>query len=166
MSDDEGARQAEQLKKIRGATGLVWRQFMLRAFDDAVSGKQVVLYARLQTTAPFEQLPSDIWRVLEVVDWQNGVACDPEGALYYSIHAVSTHRQMPAPSIVADETAAAKALASQLRSNPELTRAEASAWCDTAGFKLTDRGFQYRVWPRARANAGLESRAAPGRKRK
>jgi hypothetical protein len=85
-SDDEAARQAERVEIVRRATGLVWHQFMLRAFDRAVSRKQLILYARSHTTAPFEQLPSDIWPVLEVVDWHKGIACDPGDNLFYSIH--------------------------------------------------------------------------------
>jgi hypothetical protein len=65
-----------------------------------------------------------------------------------------------------DETAAIRALASQLRSTPEMTRSEAASWCTKAGFRLSQRGFQGRVWPRARAQADLQAKALPGRKRK
>jgi len=54
-------------------------------------------------------------------------------------------------SIAGTETAAAKALASHLRDNPRLKLAEAAAFCREAGFELSDRGFHFRVWPRARA---------------
>jgi hypothetical protein len=60
---------------------------MLRAFDRAVSTGAVVLYARRQTvSADFEQLPTDVWPLLEVADWQNGAAVAPDGTTYWSIH--------------------------------------------------------------------------------
>jgi hypothetical protein len=64
------------------------------------------------------------------------------------------------------ETAAINALASHLKSNPQLKRAEAAAWCKASGYNVSDRGFQSRVWPKARAQADLPARALPGRKGK
>jgi len=162
--DEDAMRDAKRLDAVRRATGLVFHQFMLRAFDRAISAKRVLIYARVKSaTAPLQQLPSDVWLILEVLDWGTGMAHDPQGVLYFSIHAASTKRPV---SIAAQESAAIKALAVKLRNNPELTRAEAAAWCHAAGLRLTERGFQNRVWPRARAGAGLAERATPGRKRK
>ena len=63
-----------------------------------------------------------------------------------------------------DETAAIKALASLLRSNPQVKRAEARSWCRKAGFSLGYRAFQSRVWPAARLQANLTAKAPAGRK--
>ena len=65
-----------------------------------------------------------------------------------------------------DETAAIRALASHLRSNRDLKKGEARSLCHKAGFKLTGHGFQNRVWPTARVQAGLEAKARAGRNRK
>lgn len=87
-TDQEAWRSAKQLEAVRKATGLVWRQYMLRAFDRAVSTGAVVLYARTQVvSAPFDRLPADVWPVLDVVDWENGVAIGVDGTAFWSIQA-------------------------------------------------------------------------------
>jgi hypothetical protein len=68
-----------------------------------------------------------------------------------------------------DETAAIRALTlhlGNLENNQDLTRENAFEWCRANGFSLSARGFQSRVWPKAREDAGLSPRAAPGRKPK
>jgi hypothetical protein len=64
------------------------------------------------------------------------------------------------------ETAAVTALATHLKTDPQLTRAQAAAWCKASGHNVSGRGFQSRVWPKARALAGLQATAPPGRKKK
>jgi len=64
-----------------------------------------------------------------------------------------------------DESAAIKALASYLKSNPQMRRVEAVDWCHEHGYNSGTRAFD-RVWPEARERAGLERIAPPGRKRK
>jgi hypothetical protein len=63
------------------------------------------------------------------------------------------------------ELEAIHALAAVLQETPNLKREEARWWCE-GNFELSGRGFQYRVWPRAREQAGLSSKAAPGCKSK
>ena len=69
-------------------------------------------------------------------------------------------------SAVRDETAAIEALAAHLKKDPDLRREDAVAWCRAQNFIISVRGFQSRVWPRARIEAGLGSLAPSGRKRK
>ena len=66
---------------------------------------------------------------------------------------------------VGQETKATQALASHLRENPHLKRKEAITWCENQGFTISGRGFQYRVWPAAREQAGLPGKAPPGPKK-
>ena len=66
----------------------------------------------------------------------------------------------------ADENAAIRALTAHLKANSEVRRTDARDWCRSQGFRISDRGFQSRVWPEARKRAGLPVKAPPGRKRK
>jgi hypothetical protein len=91
ISDDEAAEGARRSEGVRFATGLVWNQLMRRAFDRAIKTGQVELFARWPSISDdFQKLPSDIWPLLEVLDWEHGVACDMQGTLYSSIHAADT----------------------------------------------------------------------------
>jgi hypothetical protein len=88
IDNEPAARQSNRYRAVRAATGLVWRQFMVRAFDRAVASGAVLLYARPQSASgDFRRLPADVWPLLEVADWQNGVAVAPDSSVYRSIHA-------------------------------------------------------------------------------
>jgi hypothetical protein len=85
----EKAVSAARCQAVRAATSLVWNQFLVRGFDGAISTGAVVLYGRPKTvTADFVQVPADVWTMLEVADWENGIAVAPDGTAYFSIHAV------------------------------------------------------------------------------
>jgi hypothetical protein len=168
-SDEEAKREGAQNKAIREATGLVWCGYMLPAFERSVAVGWARLYARVQSAlGTFQSLPSDLWQRLEVTDWEHGIARDTQGTLYYSIHAVDSNPATPAAqeAIIADETAATKALAVELRRDPEMSRSQALSWCMAQGYRLSGRGFQQRVWPKARNQAELPILASPGRKKK
>jgi hypothetical protein len=169
VGDEHAAHAVRQNKAVREAIGLVWRRYMLPAFDRAVSAGRVALYARVQSpAAPLKRLPADVWPILKVLDWQYGIARDLEGTIYYSIHAAGT---LPAASprqksIIADEKAATRALAKQLELNPDMTWDEALSICKSLQFRISLRGFEHHVWPDAREKAGLPRKAPPGRKKK
>jgi len=164
VNDDEAEKARLEVDAVREATGLVWRQLMLREFDRAIAANEIVLYARVGSAiAPFIALPSDVWRMLTILDWQNAVARDPEGTLFYSVHAQQARL---AVSTARDESTAIRALAAELAHNPDLKRADAEAWCERSGFKLPRRAFRFRVWPKARGRAGLPETGSPGAKRK
>ena len=61
-----------------------------------------------------------------------------------------------------DETHAIELLKDELKQNPAMTRADAMQICKPFG--IGERGFQNRVWPNARAKAGLSPLAEAGRK--
>jgi hypothetical protein len=79
-------------------------------------------------------------------------------------------KSTPTVTTMGQENAAIRALTEHLNSIPEpdraaLKRAEAEDWCRRR-FTISQRGFQFRVWPQARKNAGLNPTAPSGRKRK
>jgi hypothetical protein len=85
----EKAVWVARCQAVRAATSLVWNQFLVRGFDRAVSADAAVLYGRLRAVmADFVQVPADVWAMIEVADWQNGIAVAPDGTAYFSIHAV------------------------------------------------------------------------------
>jgi hypothetical protein len=88
MGPEEAERSRRERRLIRTATGLVFRQFMLRDFDRAVSTGAALLYARTPgVSAPFRRLPADVWQLLEVSDWHSGTAIAPDSVAFWSIHA-------------------------------------------------------------------------------
>jgi hypothetical protein len=88
VDDETAARDGKRYRAVCKATGLVWRQYMLRELDHAISRGAISLYARPHAvSAPFEALPADVWPLLRVLDWQNGVAAAADGTVYWSIHA-------------------------------------------------------------------------------
>lgn len=169
VSEEEAKYSTQPNKAVREATGLVWRRFILPAFDRLVATGRVEIFGRAGSAlTPFQQLPRDLWTILDVLDWQHGIARDPENVVYYSIHAVAgAAPQLPKQdSILADEKSATKALAQELKIKPTMRKAEALSWCRSQELRVSERRFQSHVWPDARELAGLAPKAPPGRKRK
>jgi hypothetical protein len=89
----EQAVSAARCQAVRAATGLVWRQLMVRQFDRAVMAGAVLLYARPgSVTADFMHVPADVWPALDVVDWESGTAVAPDGTAYFSNYAHRFYR--------------------------------------------------------------------------
>jgi Bacterial regulatory proteins, gntR family len=77
----------EKVENVRKAINLVWRQWILPAFNRAVSTGTIVLYARTPTLeADYTHLPADVWTDLRIADWTTGVATTPDGKTYWSIY--------------------------------------------------------------------------------
>jgi hypothetical protein len=70
----------------------------------------------------------------------------------------------PSSATAGDEKKAVDFLVEQLEADQYLTRDRALEICRERFPKLTERGFRFRVWPKAREGAGLEPIASPGRK--
>jgi hypothetical protein len=168
ISDEDAEYAAQQNRAVREATGLVWRQYMLRAFDRSVAEGGVKIFARVQSTlAPYRELPRDLWARLDVFEWQQGEARDPEGTVYHSIRAVASSAAPSAKqaSVAADEEAAVKALKKELEVDRDMRVAEAISFCESQNFRVSERRIRSRVWPDARKLAGLLPLAPPGRKK-
>ena len=130
LSDEEAPEAEAQFKRVQHATGLVWNQYICRALDRAVSNNKVKLFARVQKpTADLQPVPKDLWPILTVIDWENGIGVDPEGICYYAIHFASS---APVNTTIRDERFAIKALAEQIHKAPHLTRKEALAFLTEA----------------------------------
>lgn len=157
ISEEDAARYAAQEKAAQRATSIVWQQIQT-CFDRAISSGRILLHARIGTvTADFAGLPRDIWAIVRVVDWDDGIAVAPDGTQYWSIHVESTDAD--------PEQEAAEFLSARLKSDPDMKRADAARACKEAGHRLGQVAFD-RVWKAARASAGLPLKAKAGRKRK
>jgi hypothetical protein len=85
------------------------------AFDNSISKRQIVVFARCPVSKPFKQLPPDVWISLKVTDWRKGVAVAPDGTVYSSIHfgGVNTGAISQSPPLKkASEAVTAKEIAS------------------------------------------------------
>jgi hypothetical protein len=155
--------EAGELKSVRETVGLVWRQYLLRDFGRAVAAGKAALVARVGSVrADYEMLTADTWPLLTVVDWELGIARDPDGIFYYAPQAYPTRSGI---SLIGTETRIASELAAKLRSDPDMKRSDAERWCKSQA-NVSVRGFLNRVWPKARELAGLGQMAPAGRKRK
>lgn len=165
VGDDEAAEGSRQSEGVRFATGLVWRRYMLLAFDRAVAAGGLKLFARVPSPRDdFEILPSDIWPLLDILNWEFGIARDPEGTTYYRIYAAVVTAPPLGQSIAADEKAAAKAVAEKLKTDPHMRKTDAFSFCESQNFRISGRRWQSHVWPNAREIAGLPPLAPRGRK--
>jgi hypothetical protein len=87
ISDEEAAFHQRQRESVSKATGVVFRQLMLRSFAQAVATSSIKLYAQIGSVSErFQQFPATVWPLLEVVDWNNGIAIAPDRTTYWSIH--------------------------------------------------------------------------------
>lgn len=95
---EEGDQPKTQFRRVQRATSLVWNGYMRRSFDRAVAANRLGLLGRIgSATSGPEQLPADLWPLLEVVDWAHGLAVDPSGVAYWSVQATEADPDRPNP---------------------------------------------------------------------
>lgn len=142
ISDDEAENLTKRLDAVRKATGLVWNQFFLRTFDRAVLLGSIVLHARPhRVSARFKRLPADVWPILQVSDWQNGVAVAPDGTAYWSIHV------QPAAVVIRPTDEAPQTRAGIEATDIETTPASANTTSEKAAQPVRKRGRRRSVSP-------------------
>jgi hypothetical protein len=77
---------SEQQDMVHKALDFVWCKLMLPAFNSAISRGAVALYARPHITSEhFQRLPAHVWPLLNVVDWDNGIAMAVDHTVFWSI---------------------------------------------------------------------------------
>jgi len=154
-----------RLKAVQHAASLVWNQYMFTALDRAIADRRLEVLTRIgQVTAKPQALPSAAWPVMTVLDWENGVATDLSATLHYDIRIRDLRSRTNLT--VKDENSAIRTLAQRLRENEHLTREQSQVFLRQRGITVSDRGFQWRVWPAAREKAGLSPLAPRGPKPK
>jgi hypothetical protein len=86
MDDEEVRAERQRSRVIALATGLVWRQTMVREFNNAVEAGQITLFARPTAREPFQPIPPDVWPSYEIRDWETGYVIGPDSLTLLSIH--------------------------------------------------------------------------------
>jgi hypothetical protein len=83
--------KAKRGNAVRAAINLVWLRLMIPAFNRAIETGKVALYARSRIDSVyFERLPDHIWPLINVVDWDHGVAMAVDRTTFWHIHAELT----------------------------------------------------------------------------
>jgi len=75
-------------------------------------------------------------------------------------------KEVRKPLSASDEAAVIRVLAGHFKIDPLITREAAEALCRQEAPGLSKKGFRNRIWPNARAKAGLPTTAHAGRKPK
>lgn len=110
-----------------------------------------------------KRVPATLFAKYTITDWFHGNAEAEGGPRLLDIHL--SQREEPLRYTAGGENLAIEIIATHLRDNPDLRKADAVALLEADGPKTSDRGFEHRVWPAARVKAGLPANAPGGRKR-